>query len=357
MRVRRGAALVALLSLGLAAGSGAHVAVANRSLRVLVGDADLVVRARIVATDGEVSKPDAGRRPVVRARVLERLKGPEAGPLLVFAQHGHGVATYAVDEEVMLFLRRTGRSRELSALAEVVDWVSLQEHDAKFPVTPARREALVAAVHGYHEASMRSDAADRVAAWRTLTVDLLASGDAALASSALADLMLAPDVALVTPADLPRLEPVLTDTGVSMGVRVALLAELSRRRLVDGSDAWLALLEGAAGSDRRTVIRAVAAHPAPEIRARLVALAADPDPMVAAEAAMALGVAGDPGAIPALESALARPEPRVRSAAVRGLERIPGPASRAALEAAARDHPDAATRRRAEAALRKRDGG
>ena len=54
------------------------------------------------------------RRPVVTAALEEVWKG-EAPPATTvrFAQHGHGVAPYAEGEEVLLFLRRIERSREL----------------------------------------------------------------------------------------------------------------------------------------------------------------------------------------------------------------------------------------------------
>lgn len=353
--LRRAATLVALGLLLCASVSRAHIAVAERSLHSLVMDADRVVLARILDGEAAVALPEGGgRRPAVEARVLEALKGKDPGPELRFVQHGHGVARYAAGEEVLLFLRRIDRTRELGALVGVVDWVSLQEHDAKYAVDARTRPALLGAVRAYVAAgSLRGT--ERTNALRAITVDLLTSGETRLASVALADLAMAPDAPLVAAEDVPRLEAVLSDSAVSMGVRVGLLAELERRRLVAGPPRWAALLDGARPAELPTVIRAAGAHPSPPVNARLVALLANEDPAIAAEAAMALGSTRDVAAVAPLEKALAEGEPRVRQASIRGLGQIPGAEARAALEKAAAANDDPSARRRAAAELRKRD--
>lgn len=364
--MRRAARMAALAVVSggvllLAGGAAAHVVVESPSLHLRVAESDLVLRAR-VEDPAAVFESDDGamRRPVVAVRVLETLKGEDPGETLRFATHGHGVARYARGEEVLVFLRPTARSRELDALAAAGGpaWLSTQEHDARYVLTPAHRDVVLDAVRGYVRAAGQEDAGERRATLRAVTLDLLSSGDARLAASALGDLAVAAGPPLLRADDLPRLEKLLADPEVSMGVRAGLLAVLERQGLVDGPERWVALLDGAAAASLPAAIRAAGAaggRPSAAVRAKLVALLADPRPGIAAEAAIALGRPGNEGAVPALAEALGADAPRLRQAAVRGLASIPGDAARGALERAAASHPDPATRRRAAAALRTRE--
>jgi hypothetical protein len=330
-----------------AAAAGAHVVYGTKTLQGLTVEADLVLRARIAGPGAP-----AGGRPSLEAEVLEVLKGEPPGPRVRFVQHGHGVAPFEPGAETLLFLLGIARSRELDALAAEADWVSLQEHDEAYRLEVDTRDVVRAAVRAY--AGPAGQPAARLEALRSATLGLLRSGDPRLAASALRDLVLAPDVPLLRAEDVPALEPVLDDAAASMGVRVGLLAELERRRLVDAPPRWLLLLSGAAATpDRVTAIRAAAASPDARVRARLVELVADPDERVAAAAASVLGMRGDPTETQALVRALSHPASSVRFAAIRALGRSPAPGARAALESAARSHSDPETRRRAAAELRK----
>jgi len=358
--VLRGLGPLALLACAVAA--GAHV-VGTKTLQGLVAEADLVLRARIVAPSegegGSRAEPTGGRAPV-EAEVLEVLKGALAEPRVRFVQHGHGVAPFAPGEETLLFLLDIARSRELDALGRAGEyaWVSLQEHDDSYPLAPATRDVALAAVRDYASAPNAPTPAARLAALRRATVGLLASRDARLAASALRDLVLAPSLPLVAASDLAVLGPVLDDPDASMGVRVGLLAELERRGLVDGPPRWLRLLSAEAPTpDRVTAIRGAAASRDPRVRSRLAGLLSDPDARVAAAAASALGVQGDPAAVEPLARALSHASSTVRVAAIRGLGGIASPEAARALERAAREHPDPATRRRAAAELKQGGAG
>jgi hypothetical protein len=68
-------------------------------------------------------------------------------------------------------------------------------------------------------------------------------------------------------------------------------------------------------------------------------------------AAVSLGAPGNDAAVEALSRALESRAWRLRMSAVRGLGGIASEAARAALAEAARSHPDADTRRRAQAEL------
>ena len=343
--------LPGLLLLASAPPAHSHIIYGTKTLSHLVAEADVVARARVVDADAVLLLDGAGkRRPLVAAELLEVMKGPaEPGPVR-FAQHGHGAARFEDGEEVLLFLRRTARHRELSSLAgsEGVPWVSLQEHDAKFLLTPESRDAILVATRGYLQvAGAVPD--ERHAALRNATFAQLSSPDPRLSSSAVRDIALAEDPPLVTQADLPALEPVLASASTPIGVRVSLLAELERRGILEGPPRWVALLRGTQGRELRSVIAAAGTHPRPPVYALLLEFLAGDDADAAAAAAISLGWPGHEQAVPPLRDALASRDSRLRMASIRGLGRIATPSARRVLEEAAASHPDPGTRRRARA--------
>jgi hypothetical protein len=356
----RGAGLVAALAaLAWAPPGSAHIVYGQKTLSGLIAEADLVVHARVVgAGDGLRAPAVSGgeSRPVVEVEVIEVLKGRSDAKRLRFAQHGHGVAPFEPGSENLVFLIDVARSRELAALDRPggVDWVSLQEHQDRYPLPPDRRARLLAVARTYVQAETAATAEERIEARRQAGLSLLTSGDAQLAASALRDLVLVPSEPLVTEEDLPLLRPVLDDPTSSMGVRVGLLIELARRGLVDPEPVWSQLLaDTVPPRDRITAIRAAGPSGSAAARARLLEILAGPDEQLAAEAAGALGAPGRPEVVAPLGAALSHESPRVRMGAIRGLGRVGSPEARAVLGQAARSHPDPATRRRAEAELRK----
>jgi hypothetical protein len=355
-RARRWVAFASASAIAIAATARAHVVYGAPSLYQLMAGADRVVRARIVEPQALlILEEPALRERIVVAQVLETLEGAplaDEGDTLRFVQHGHGVPEYATGEEVALFLQRIERSRELgrSALVGRVAWVSIQEGGAKFTLDGETGDAFVEALRRYADLEGMASAEARRAALRRLTLELLGSPDARLASSALRDVVLAPEATpLLIPEDLSALELLLHSPDVRIGVRVGLLAELERRGLMEGPSRWADLLRTTAGSDRIAVVRASAAHPSQAVTHELIQLLGSPDREVAAAAAVALGAPGNAAAVAPLTVLLEDPESRVRMAAIRGLGRVATNSARQALEAAAASHPDAATRRRAAA--------
>jgi hypothetical protein len=349
------AAAVAGLLLAAAAARG-HIVYGRPTLLGLVGTAELVAHVRVVDPRATVVVEETGeRRPIVLVEVREVFKGDgEPGESLRFASHGHGVAEYAEGEEAIVFLVPIARNRELDVLqAAGVRWVSTQEHDARYVLSPANRKRVLAAVRGYVAAESLSQPDARVKALRRVTLDLLTSGDARLGVSAVQDLVLADQIPLVTAADVPRLlAEVISSPEAPIGVRVGLLAELQRRGLVEGAPLWLELLRTTAKPGLLQVVAAAGRHPSPEVDAALTGMLAGRDDEVAAAAALALGDPAHADAAGALTGALDRDEPRVRMAAIRALGRIGTPEAREALEAVAEAHEDPATRRRAAAEVR-----
>ena len=318
----------------------------------------MVARALIVDANDVLVLPDPlRRRPVVAAKLLEVLKGSlEPGPVR-FAQHGHGVAEFEDGEEVLLFLRRIETHRELSELGASgsLRWVSLQEHDAKFPLTESSSAALLSAVHAYARAAALADPEEQRRAQRGATLTQQASPDARVAASAVRDLV-ASEQPLV-PEDVPKLESIIAIPDTSIGVRIALLAELERRGMAEGPPRWVALLRSTAGADKLAVVRALAAHPSVPVTTELISILGGDDVHLASAAAVALGVPGNQSAVRPLGRALSDGDERLRMASIRGLGRIETVEARKALEEAAVSHPDPATRRRARAEVARLEPG
>ena len=344
------------LSAATASPSHAHLAKSTSTLRSLIAESDLVIRARVQKLDTFVAPdgPDEMRRSVLRVEVLEVLKGPDvSGKSLAVSQHGHGVVKYRPGEEALLFLRHLSKSRELHKLASTgeLEWLSTQEHDEAYALSPDARRATLQAARRY--VSIEKMAGDeRVQALRRITVKLLGSRDPQPGASALRDLVLAPGLPLVTREDVPALRKGIHDPKLSIGLRVGLLIELDRRGLLDPDPEWIRLLRTSNGKEQIAVIRGAGSHPSALVNAALFELLAAQASETAAAAAIALGSPGNVSAVEPLSEALASKDKRVAMASIRGLGVIGNPDARAALASAAESHSDASVRRRAAAELR-----
>ena len=192
-------------------------------------------------------------------------------------------------------------------------------------------------------------------AWKRLTLALLRSPEPRLAASALNELVLAGDAVDLGEADLPELLGLVAqDLGSGtpgIGIRIGVLAELERRRLVETPERWARLLRDTEGEALLAVVRAVGAHPSPPVTGELLRLLGEDDDAVVYAAVLALGAPSNDPAVAPLGGILEGGNDRLRMAAIRSLGRIATPAARALLETTARSHPDSATRRRAGAEL------
>jgi len=332
-----------------------HIVLGDPTLQLLMADADVAARARITdVREVPAASDTVGQRPTVGAVLLEVLKGDVASKQVRFAQHGHGVASYRPGEEVLLFLRRIERSRELDTLAATgLAYVSLQEHDDKYLV-PAGEDPLVMRVaRAYSRAERVADPDARLKLTREVMLMMLRSQDARLAAEAVQTLAIAEGDALVTSQELPELLQLIDDSRTPIGVRIALLVELERRGMLAGSSRWLGLLQATSGAERKSVIRAAGRHPSVELGTALLALLEGEDLSAAREAAIAVGWPGYDAAVAPLGTALAGEDARLRMAAIRGLGGVATAEAQRMLAASASEHPDDATRRRAGAEVRR----
>ena len=176
-------------------------------------------RARRPDRDGDGARDAEGRR--------------RAG-CLTFVPQGHGVAEYADGEEVVLFLQRIARSASSPRTAgRRSRGVGLASGERRRLVLGVGDDAFLAALRAYAAIEALPSAAARLAGLRRVTFELLASHEPRLAASAVRDLALAGDAPLVARRRRPGARPrCSTTTAVAIGARIALLAELERRRLV-----------------------------------------------------------------------------------------------------------------------------
>lgn len=352
--------LAAVVLVAATTNAGAHIVFGGTSLARLTAGADAIVRVRIeepAALLNATHRGKAFRSTYVRGVVLETLEGEIEGPQLRFHQQGHGVVEYAAGEEVLVFLRRTAAIPELAQgpIAKHLAWASEQEGNARFAIDASNRKRVLDAVRGYLAIS-KEPLALRPDLQRRMTVELLGSEEPMLARSALHDLVFAGDAMQLTADDLPVLRPILEAKTAPLGVRIGLVAELARRGLVEAPAYLMKFLAQSAGRERIAVVRAMAAHPSPEIARALIALTGDGDEQLSTAAAVALGGQRAEGVVPALKALLSSESQALRMASIRALGRVAAPPARAVLEAAAEEHPDPPTRRRARAELRVLEG-
>jgi hypothetical protein len=340
--------LVLLLAVR-AAPAAAESAALPMSLRRLTFDADVIVRARVVATSATI---DAGSvtYPLVHVEVLATLKGTVAPGPLAFASVGEGAARFVDGEDVLLFLQRIDRVAALAAttLPTRLGWVAIPNAGEKLLVSDRSGPALVDAVRRYVALDAIPDPDGRGDALRSLSLQLLRSGEPLLVTSVLRDVAPGGDAGALTLTDLPTLLPVVESSRVPIGTRIALVAELERRGLVFGPARWVRLLRTAHGSDLLAVLRAVREHPSAGVNAQLIPMLSDRDLALATAAATALGAPGNVEAVRPLAESLARSDPAFGAAALRSLARVGTHSARQALELAAAHHPDPQLRRQAE---------
>jgi LPXTG-motif cell wall-anchored protein len=347
----------ALAWLLVASPSAAHVIPGAATLSQLARAASVVAVAKIVNPHAMLELGDAKvRRFVVEAEVVEVLRGDVGKGPVKFVPHGHGAEAYEAGEETLLFLQPIEQNRDLAGtkLASAVRFAGIDEVADRITLRPSNRGVFLDAARAYAAvASIASEAAEAQRdALRRTTLRLLTSKEPRLAGFALKDLALSSAEAgsLVTAEDLPALLAVLDDASRPLSLRVGLLTELERRKLVVGAERWVRLLREAPPAEVSTVARMAGRRGLPEVTAELVRLlqGENGQAAAAAAAAAALGAPGNEAAVEPLGRAVWGPDAKLRWTALQSLGRIASPAARAVLARAASDHPDEETRRAAQ---------
>ncbi|MCK6593407.1 MAG: HEAT repeat domain-containing protein [Polyangiaceae bacterium] len=332
----------------------AHVIPNSATLGQLTRAASVAAVAKITAPHAMVELGDAKiRRFVVEAEIIEVLRGDIPKGPVRFVPHGHGAEAYEAGEETFIFLQPIEQNRELagSKLASAVRFAGIDEVADRITLRPSNRGVYLEAARAY--ASIAAEPSEtRGDALRRITLSLLTSSEPRLASFALKDLVLAgadPSAdPKVTADDLPALLAVLEDPSRALSLRVGLLGELERRKLVEGAPRWVKLLKESPAAELSTVARIAGRRAYPEVTAELVRWMEGTDPQAATAAAAALGAPGNEAAVDPLGRAVWGSDAKLRWAAIQSLGRIASEPARAVLKRAASEHPDAETRRAAQ---------
>lgn len=360
-RPRRAGALALVLSglvaLAVLLGGGsarAHLLAGSPTLHQLTLASDVVAVARVTHADAVLALEDPPlRRAVIDVEIGEVLRGDVRPGPLRFVPHGHGAQSYADGEEVLLFLQKIERSRELAGtrVAGPIRWFAVHETGDRLTLDAGSREALIAAARAYVAIDSMNDPIALMEALRRVTAKLLASNEPRLASFALKDVVTAGETPLITAADAPALLAVADDRARPAAFRAGLLAELERRKLADTAPRWAEALRETKLDELLPFLRASRGRTDARITVELARMLGGSDAMIASEAAIALGSRGNAAAVDPLSGALARDDARIRGAAIRALGQVGTPEARRALSRAAAQHPSEETRRLASAEM------
>jgi len=327
----------------LAPGSSeAHTIPGGLTLHQMSRAADVIAAARIEQIGPEPR--GAGPLPPVEARILELLRAGDAkvGPIR-FVPHRHADEKYVVGEEVLLFLEKR---REGAKDADSVPYESVEAIADRIVLVPATRATWIDATRALAALGKGPRTGGDPAALGRVSVTMLASSEPRIASFALRDLTLAGAEPVIGEADVPALTTLLDDAARPATLRVGLLMELERRKLVEVGPRWIPLLRSAPSNDRVQVIRAAAARAfVPAVTAELVSILEKGERDVAVAAARALGFEGNEAAVEPLGRALDREPDELRFAVLGSLRRIGSASAGERLARAAKEHPDPETRR------------
>jgi HEAT repeats len=354
-RAGRTAVALAAAGLALAPPLEAHVVYERVTLRQYLQESSLAVVAKIEGAGRLWTAPDGSdRREVFRARVREVLAGPQPPAAIEFFSHAEGLPGFRDGDRVLLFLERTEKRPEFTALAARFPYFTVQGPGAEWRLEGAAGEAVLA--HARALVAVAQGAPDTVVPrLRALVLSALASPSAALRADARAELVVQGDTPgfLCDPAEFAALAG---DPGWPLHERVALVRLLEARPGFDAASTWGLLREAAQTTpDRIALVRAGATSSDSAQVAWTAALLVDPDPRVRREAALALGRGRRVERVPELARACADPDERVARAAIEALAAVGGFGARQALAAVESGESGAPRGRWAAAALRRLD--
>ncbi len=319
----------------------AHTIPGGLTLHRMASAADVIATARIERVGPEPH--GAGPLPPVEAEIVELLREGDAkkGPVR-FVPHRHADERYVVGEEILLFLEHAkAPAKEPGPRYQTVEAIA-----DRIVLVPATRATWIDATRAYAALGKGARASGDPALLGRVTLTMLASPETKIAGFALRDLTLAGAAPLIGEADVPTIAALIDDGSRPATVRVGLLMELERRKLVEVGSRWVSLLRSASPNDREQVIRAAAARAfVPAVTAELVSILEKGERDAAVAAARALGLEGNVAAVEALGRAVDREPNGLRFAALGSLRRIASPAAKGILARVAEAHPDPETRR------------
>lgn len=330
-----------------ASDAAAHSIPGALTLHDLCRTAEVVAVGRITLIPAP--KPNTSALPAVRAQVTELLRaGDEKPGEIWFLPHRHGNDEYVIGEDVLLFLEKT-RTPERVAEAK---YEAIEAIGDRFVLPSSGREIWIEAARKYVALGKGSRNSTDPQELGRLSLAMLTSSEPQLAHFALRDLTLAGTAPVLREGDVPAALRIVDDAKRPAMLRVGLLSELERRKLTPVGAHWVSVLESTATNERSAVIAGAKSRWfVPEVTAALVEIIDRGAPDEAISAARAVGAEGNEAAVDALAQAALREPAELRYAALGSLRRINSASARDKLAELVRTHPDAETRKVAQAEL------
>ncbi len=323
-----------------AAPSHAHVRYDRPTLAGWARAADAVVIAEVRQPLHVWRAPDGSeRREVLDVAVRDVLLGAGLPRELEVLIHAEGEPAFARGDRAVLFLARTARHAGLARLAARFPFLSTQGAGQEWRLGSGGDLGdgeLTDVVRGW----LRLRACTDPAATRHLLLRELRSADERLRADAILELVAARGRAglLAMPADVAPFAALATGEGLRVPEALALARALDGAGGFRASEAMLAQVGRAAERrDRVALLRAAASVADPRLDAWIASELDQPDALLRAEAATALGRPWRAAYAGALARASRDPEERVALAALRALSALGTPAALRALADASRD--------------------
>ncbi len=281
--------------------------------------------------------------PPVDAEVLEFIREGDAKKGSIrFLSHRHGSEQYVVGEELLLFLERTTSPEK----AKEAPYETIEAVGDRFVLPAARRDVWINAARKYAALGKGLKNATDPRALGLVSMAMLSGPDVHLAELALRDVTLAGTAPVLTADDLTTVLHIVDDASRPAMLRVGLLSELERRKLVVVGSRWVKLLDSTAANERSAVISGAKSRWfVPEVNAALIAIVGRDKPDEAIAAARAVGNEGNEAAVDVLVGAATKEPAELRFAVMNSLRRINTAKSRDKLASFAASHPDAETRK------------
>lgn len=342
---------VALL-LWLSPGASAHLDAVRTSLPQLFMTADLVaigkidsIQVRSFATDKKTSRYE-----VVTASVASHYKG-ERLQRVEFFQYAHGHASYRPGDNAVLFLEALGAQHQLAAIARAgeIHYVSHQVRNTEHRLNAADLADYRAVLRSYAELAAAKSGMG-LQSLSAIMLRMLHSDSPKLVESALLDWTTAGNSIEFSEADIDGFREIARSPVKPIGLRLALLREMSRRQLADETD-WAWLLANESEENLALVLAALSGYENKSLQADLTAILTHPSTQLAESAARALGHPVYTGAETSLQHLLTANSQRLNYAAAQGLAGINSRRARTILVEAAARHPNDKVRRMISARL------
>ena len=334
----------------MAGNTWAHLDAPRVPLSRLFLEADFVAIARIDTVEDRIfaDGDKQSKYEVVTATVSDCYKG-ELLQNIEFFQYAHGHAWFQPGDTAVLFLEKLAGDHQLSRIGKTggIHYVSHQVRNTEHRLNPsdvADYKWVLAAYAGSIPGNA-SNAAEPSRKLQEIILRMLRSDSSKIAESALLDWSTAGNGISFDEEEVVQLSGLVRDPVKPMSLRLALLREMSNRKLA-GPENWAYLLDNESEANLLLILRSMDGYENRKLVKPLVALLGHQSDFVAEGAARALGHSVYAGVESSFKPLLASENQRLNYAAVNGLMGIDSPEARLMLSEAANNHPNVKVRRK-----------